>query len=471
MQHPPRDILIVGSGAFGLGTAWALTKRPFFANTRITVVDDARGEFPPQDCASVDSSRIEEWRRQGDDDIGGQGRYSEAGLLMTAYQEDGRVGRKTAWEYTQASFENVKRIAARAGAGDKVRELRTAGDVGAVLGMEQGRGRGRPGDWGYVNELSGWADAGRGMAWLYGRVEATGRVGFVDARVEELVTEGARVVGVKLGGSAGGDGGDVVRAEVVIVAAGAWTGGLVDLRGRVEATAQPLGYVDLSEEEFRTAATLPTVLNFSSGLFIIPPRERVLKVARHMFGYLNPVTVERALPPSPSEARKPIVVSRPVTVRDLGVDDDDDDDDDDDVCTRLPKGADQALRQALMDLTPLRGLEDRPWRETRLCWYADTCDGDWLVDWHPGWNGLFVATGDSGHAYKFLPVLGDKIVDCLVGKGGALGEKWKWKDIKAGGERGCASDQGAAAEYVGLMTDDGSRGGEPGLILREELAK
>jgi glycine/D-amino acid oxidase-like deaminating enzyme len=58
METAPESILIVGSGLFGLSTAWSLTKRPFFDRTAITVVDDANGQFPPEDAASVDSSRI-----------------------------------------------------------------------------------------------------------------------------------------------------------------------------------------------------------------------------------------------------------------------------------------------------------------------------------------------------------------------------------------------------------------------------
>ncbi|KAK5995150.1 L-pipecolate oxidase [Cladobotryum mycophilum] len=466
MQSPPTDILIIGSGVFGLTTAWALTKRPFFADTSITIVDDVRGQqFPPSDCASFDSSRIvradyadpdyadlaaaaqEEWRKQGDDELGGQGRYSESGLLLTAYEpsKHARVGKKTAWEYSKASFENVSRIAEDVGAREKVREFEGSKEIQEFLEIDS-----HPGDWGYINKLSGWANAGKGMAWLYERVKATDRVKFVDAKVEELVTERKKVVGAKLNDSR------VLRAELVFVAAGAWTGSLIDLRGRIEATAQPLGYVDITAEEFQVAAKLPVVLNFTSGLFIIPPQEKVLKIARHSYGYLNPVTVTTALPPSPSEERKPIVVSRPMTYRDgTGT-------------GRLPSEADRALRQALQHLTPLKGLESRPWKETRLCWYADTCDGDWLVDWHPGWDGLFIATGDSGHAYKFLPVLGDKFVDCLIGKGDKLGEKWKWKEIE---DDGLGSGREIEGKFVGLITDDGSRGGEPGLVLQEELNK
>ncbi|EGX93231.1 sarcosine oxidase [Cordyceps militaris CM01] len=463
----PSSVLIVGSGVFGLSTAWTLTQRPEYAATKITVVDDASacgGEFPPLDAASVDSSRIiradyadpdyaalaavaqAAWRRQGDDDLGGQGRYSESGLLLAADHPATatKAGKLTGMDYTKGSWRNVARIAREAGhPPDRVRTLESAEALREHLGTP-----GRPGDWGYLNTLSGWADAGEGMRWQYRRVKATGRVDFVDARVTELVTEGKRVVGTKLAS------GDILRADLVFVAAGAWTGALIDLRGRVEATGHVLGYIDITQAELDTLSRQPVVLNLTSGLFVIPPRDRVLKVARHSFGYLNPVTVPSALPLSPAAPRIPIVASLPVTARSGGP-------------GRLPAEADADLRRAFGDLVPLRGLEGRPWRETRLCWYADTRDGNWLVDYHPGWEGLFVATGDSGHGYKFLPVLGDKVVDCIEGRGGALGSKWTWKQVPEGDRVGRETN----GRFQGLITEDGSRGGSPGMILEEELGK
>lgn len=473
-MESPQSILIIGSGVYGLSTAWALTKRPSYANTTITIVDDVRGgeSFPPGDAASVDSSRIvradyadpdyaelaalaqEEWRKQGDDELGGQGRYTESGLFLVANAD------MSGMSYVQSSWANSARIAAESGQPHKVRTMENAAALRDYIGAAK---EGHPGDWGYINELSGWANAREGMRWMYSRVKATGRVNFVDAQVQELVTEGKRVVGARLGDSR------VVKADVVVVAAGAWTGSLVDLRGRVEATAQPLGYLDISDEELAVLAKQPVALNLSTGLFIIPPQSRVLKIARHSFGYLNPVRVERALPPSPSHARTPILVSRPLTQRDGGGGGGDRNGNgngnaNNNPNNTLPPDADQALRQALRDFSPIRGLESRPWKETRLCWYADTSDGNFLADWHPGWDGLFIATGDSGHAYKFLPVLGEKLVDCMAGKGGKLGDKWKWK-------KEAAEDAGREIDgtFKGLVTMDGSRGGSPGLILQQEL--
>ena len=118
----PSSILIVGGGVFGLSTALALTQRAHFAQTTITLLDP-HPSIPDSKAAttsSVDTSRIiradysdpyyadlaaeaqSHWRRTGDDELGGQGRYSEPGLLLTA--ERGRDA------YVQAALENVRRI-------------------------------------------------------------------------------------------------------------------------------------------------------------------------------------------------------------------------------------------------------------------------------------------------------------------------------------------------------------------------
>lgn len=461
MNETPCSILIIGSGLFGLSTALALTKRSRYDKTTITVVDNARGQFPPGDAASVDTSRIiradyadpdysalgavcqEEWRKQKDHELGGEGRYSESGFLVMASESERRVGKKTGMEYVRKSWENVDGLAKTLGTPEKVSTFESRKALQDYIGMDGGD----PGDWGYLNKMSGWADNGEAMKWLYRQVEKTGRINFVDAEVKELVTEGKRVVGARLKDS------KVLRADIVFVAAGAWTGALIDLRGRCEATGHALGYIDITEEEQQLLGKREVFINFTNGLFTMPPRNRLLKVARHAYGYLNPQTIPNALPPSHTDERKPIVASIPWTMRDEGVE-------------AFPADADRELRWALKNLLPLKGLENRPWRKTRLCWYSDTRDANWLVDWHPGWEGLFVATGDSGHGFKFLPVIGEKLADVMEGDGGPLGEKWKWKHIE---------DDGVGKEtngvFNGLITDDGSRGGLPGLILHDEFRK
>jgi sarcosine oxidase/L-pipecolate oxidase len=90
------------------------------------------------------------------------------------------------------------------------------------------------------------------------------------------------------------------------------------------------------------------------------------------------------------------------------------------------------LRHGLRGIYP--ELADVPFSGTRMCWYCDTPNADWLIDHHPDHPGLIFATGGSGHAYKvqsmrletvllnwrhsikFLPVIGSLVKARLEGQ-------------------------------------------------------
>lgn len=460
---PPSSVLIVGGGVFGLSTARALAARPAFAGTKITLVDRLtgakEGDMPSHDAASMDSSRIiradyadgmysrlaaeaqAEWRRQGDGELGGDGRYSESGLMVVGEEGKGGMG------YVRGSYENVKGMAVEGGYGEKIVELGSPEAIRARLGTGKGAG-----DWGYLNKTSGWADASKGMAWLLEKAKATGRVEFVRGTVASLVWDAARgeVTGARL------DDGRTLGAELVVVAAGAWSGALVDLRGMCTATGQAVAFLDITDEEEAKMKDMPVVLNLSSGLFVIPPKNRLLKVARHAYGYLNPVDVPAStvLPkkvPSP-DARAPtgtMRISVPRTHAETPN-------------LQLPPEAERDLRLGLSQFTPIPSLRDRPFASCRLCWYSDTATGDYIVDYHPAWRGVFVATGGSGHGYKFLPLFGERVVDRIVGEGSAEErEKWRWR-----GEGEVVIVDGVEC----VVTMDGSRAGVPGVVLDRAMA-
>ena len=433
----PSSILIIGSGVFGLSTARALATRPSFKNTRITLLD--RSPFPSTDGSSVDTSRIiradysdpayaalaasaqEFWRQQGDSDLGGQERYSECGLVLVA--DKGKQGEK----YVRESLENVRKLSGSQSEGT-IRELKTRNDINEAVGTGGGSG-----DWGYINPQSGWADAEEGMKYLRQKAESTGRITFLTGEVTSLhfSPNNRRVLGAKLKDSTS------LSADLVILATGAWTPSLIDLRGRATATGQVLCYLSITAAEQERFAKMPVLLNMSTGLFIIPPSNRILKVARHSYGYSNPISI-----PNPdSEGEGKIEVSIPRTARD-------------DPNLWVPEEGERACRQALREMIPELG--ERPFVKSKICWYTDTPEGDFLICYHPRYEGLFLATGGSGHGYKFLPVIGERIVDCVEGRCPVeFKSKWAWRERR----------------MESVVTEDGSRGGKPGMVLDEELRK
>ncbi|RDL41818.1 FAD protein [Venustampulla echinocandica] len=440
----PKSALIVGSGVFGLSTALALSTRPSFATTTITVLD--RLPFPAHDASSVDSSRIIRadyadpayaglaskaqsiWRQTEPSQLGGEGRYSESGLVLVA--DTGNGGE----HYVRESYSNVVALNKRNGVADNsVTELPSKEAIAKTVGTGGGSG-----DWGYINRCSGWADAEAGMKWLRAQVDATKRVTFKTAEVISLLysPSGDKVTGVRLKNNT------ILEADFTILATGAWTPSLIDLRGRSQATGQVIGYIPLTDAEQEKLGSMPMLLNMSTGMFIIPPRNNVLKVARHGYGYTNPVAISNPSSSPGKQEEKEIIVSLPATTHnhpDL----------------TLPPEAQSAMKHALQSMLPT--LPARPFSATKICWYTDTPTADFIITYHPNYNkSLFLATGGSGHGYKFLPVIGDCIADCIESRcPPEFREKWRWRENVVDN----------------VVTEDGSRGGRRGMVLWDEMAR
>lgn len=99
----------------------------------------------------------------------------------------------------------------------------------------------------------------------------------------------------------------------------------------------------------------------------------------------------------------------------------------------LPDEADKALRDGLRQLLP--EFLDHPWSNRRLCWYTDTPEGDFVVDYHPMLEGLFIAIGGAGHAFKFLPILGRYVADRFEHRvSDAIRQKWRLRSEEGEGK-------------------------------------
>lgn len=490
----PQEILIVGAGVFGLSTALTLLGRQAYDDSRITIIDSA-AILPNPVGSSVDASRIiradyanlsyaklavlaqEYWRDQSSSGWGGEGRYSETGFVLT-----GDEGQEA---YVRESMHNVQDLA-KAGLPmnlSKIQELKTRDEIRVASKLP-----GSSGDTGYANWNSGWADAGASVAFAIRKIQNhpnnRGRLvlkpGHQVARLQFSETTG-QCTGVSC------TNGTTFDADLIIFATGAWTPSLINLQNRALATGQVLGYIKITEEEQRYLENTPVVINFARGTFVIPPQRQELKIARHGFGYRNPLTVSHSSTKSNAERLSKHAVSVPRTD------------------TQIPVEAEKALRDALAELFPpdldsaalppgcpksICTVSSRPFVNTRLCWYTDTPTGNFLIDWPPlpssakSNTSLFIATGGSGHGFKFFPVLGDYIVDAIEGHlDPEYLDLWTWprdeqlrKDHGLGGsldgsERAVDSAPGSEGLHAFLECKDGSRGGPRGMILSEELDK
>lgn len=96
-------------------------------------------------------------------------------------------------------------------------------------------------------------------------------------------------------------------------------------------------------------------------------------------------------------------------------------------------------------------LENAQFDSFRICWYdcsiyctdstsnilfrdGFTPNQDFVISSHPHCQNLYIATGGSFHGWKFLPIIGDYIVQLLEGKlEEDLVKRWAWDRPQEGG--------------------------------------
>lgn len=227
---------------------------------------------------------------------------------------------------------------------------------------------------GYQNRQAGWADASKAMIQL--------RDDCIEAGVSFICGAAGTVRGFNADPkgrvrSIRSVANTTVNGDFFILAAGAWTSSLVPMYNSTLSTAQVLGYVHLSDEEMHTLKDLPIYTSFSTGWFNFPPHEdtRTLKMAVHGWGYTRKPNAGEI---SGDHVNDSAPVARPQRSRPDFV----------------PKDGEERLRQGLREILP--EFADRPFEKLAMCWYTDTPTGDFIMDLHPDYSNVFVATGGSG---------------------------------------------------------------------------
>jgi glycine/D-amino acid oxidase-like deaminating enzyme len=236
---------------------------------------------------------------------------------------------------------------------------------------------------GYFNPEGGFAESGKVVAALTRQAEAEGVELIGGARFEQLLVAGSRVSGIAAGG--------VERVfDRVVIAAGAWTPYLLpELAGCLRTVGQPVFHLRPADPSPFVAERFPVFgADISrTGYYGFPVnRDGVLKIANHGVG--------RPMHPE-SPARE---VSDAETV---------------------------ALRAFLETTFP--ALVDAPIAYTRVCVYCDTADEHFWIAADPQREGLVVAGGGSGHAFKFAPLLGDLTADAVEGVPNPALTKFRWR--------------------------------------------
>ncbi|KAJ3990477.1 FAD dependent oxidoreductase [Lentinula detonsa] len=196
-------------------------------------------------------------------------------------------------------------------------------------------------------------------------------------------------------------------ADRVVLASGAWTPSLVDLEDQCCSKAWVYAHMQLTPEEVRKYIGCPVVYNEDIGFFFEPTEDGVIKVCDEFPGFT------RYKMHQPFGASKPTLVSIPRSHARHPTD-------------TYPDASEITIRKAIAAFLP--NFKDKELFDRAMCWCADTADANLLVCEHPRWKGCFVATGDSGHSFKLLPIIGKHIVELFEGTlQEDLREAWRWR--------------------------------------------
>lgn len=262
-----------------------------------------------------------------------------------------------------------------------------------------------PGWHGYLNRFDGYAHSGNALAGIYRATQATGVRFFLGEQgaVNEIVyvstVSGRKAAGVRT------KNGRFHPSTLVIVAAGAAAGRLVPEIGKeVVAKSWSVAHVHLTDDETAALRGIPVTYARDLGFFFEPdPKTNLLKLCPMGGGYIN-------------TDPKTGISHAPENLEDSAF---------------LPEEDEKQLRQLLAHTLPQ--LAGRPFVKKSLCWFADTNNSDFIVDYVPEKsNSILLFSGDSGHGFKLFPIVGSFITDLLESHDNIQSvARWRWKHPKA----------------------------------------
>ena len=196
-------------------------------------------------------------------------------------------------------------------------------------------------------------------------------------------------------------------ADLTICALGAYNASLIPSLGNFTvARCWSVAHVQLSEAETDYLRGIPTTNVRDLGFFFEPdPKTRLFKLCPLGTGYTNTSDNGISLPPGD---RLPIPQDY------------------------IPLEDEQKLRQLLRETFPW--MAERPFVEQKLCWFADTADSEYCIDFVPDTDkSLVMLSGDSGHGFKMMPSFGKWVVELLDHQRQKL-QRWQWRNTDLRGQ-------------------------------------
>lgn len=372
------SILILGGGCFGLTAAQELRSRSW----KVTLID--QGRIPHTDAASTDISKVvrmdygsdEQHTAMGERSLNrwrewnakwGEELYHEVGFLVMSRETMQRGG----FEHDSHAFLTSRGHKLRRTSAQMLRDLHPEWNHSVYHD-------------GYLNPIGGWVESGRVIARLSEEARLSGVEIIEEVANPQPVFDGTRCHGIQ------SNNGIVWQADHVLIAAGAWTPTLLPLLQEVMwATAQTVMHFKPLNPSHFTPPQFPVwgADIAKTGWYGFPTNaDGLVKVANHGPG-------------------------RRVNANDPRI---------------LPTGEEERYRSFLRETFPK--LAAAPLHSSRVCLYCDTFDGAFWIDHDPDHAGLIVAAGDSGHAFKFAPVMGEIIADVVEKKSNPWASRYAWRE-------------------------------------------
>jgi len=371
------SIQILGGGCFGLTAALELRARGWL----VTVID--QGQLPHPDAASSDISKVarmdygcdEQHTAMGERSLvrwrewnarWGEDLYHEAGFLVMSREEMKPGG----FEHDSRAFLTARGHTLRRTDATMLHELHPAWNHHSYRD-------------GYLNPVGGWVESGRVIARLTAEARVAGITLIENAIQPRPLFEGARCIGIASANQ-------TWQADHVLVAAGAWTPALLpQVQHVMWATAQTVLHFKPHDPRSFTPPQFPVwgADIGKTGWYGFPANaDGLVKVANHGPG-------------------RHVLASDP---------------------RMLPDGEEARYRAFLRETFPT--LADAPLHSSRVCLYCDTFDGAFWIDHDPQHPGLIIAAGDSGHAFKFTPVMGGLIADVVERQPNPWAARYRWRE-------------------------------------------
>ncbi|WWC61545.1 uncharacterized protein I303_104129 [Kwoniella dejecticola CBS 10117] len=461
MTSTERSIAIVGAGVFGLSTALHLSKRGYKDVTVFDYQPYHKNAYNPSDgcdSASADVNKVYrcsygneteyqdlafsgreiwlDWNRQiadsAPEDLPHGLTPNDKLLVANGFLRI--AGRGQLSEFDQQSLDALEKAGLRhhqhvlldkadlQRLWEKEAEDPSTHWKEKINALEKAGGGGLNG---FIDTSAGFTYADKACTWARHLAEKAG-VKFVlgpeVGKFEELLSEDGET-GKKVTGLRTADGKEHA-ADVVIVAGGGWTPSIIpEVENLLETTAGSVVTITLpkdrqdlwdkfSPEKFPVwAYGLMGKSSPEFGGFYGFPRtpEGQIKIGYRGRKWTNFQTHPKT--------GKRLSVPRTKYTTDKAV--------------NLPKKAIDHIKTVIAEIFP--ELKEIGITDTRMCWYTDSIDNSFVIDYVPGYNdGLFVASGGSGHGFKFLPVLGEHVVNALERKPEQFTKMWEWRSSKPG---------------------------------------